>query len=77
MARFKYLGEELGSVVTGVTWGPCTEIRMHCCDGHRESLFPVPPATEFVVGEDIGHDILDDRCVRHLRAWTLKFEEIV
>ena len=76
MARFRYTGEPAG-LITGVTWGPCTEIRCKEKGGSVHVMTPIPPATEFVVGEDIGYEITDERCLRHMRAWTEKFEEII
>ena len=76
MARFKYLGEpSRPSLVT--SYGPCLKIRIRKQDGTVETLEPVSPATSFVIGEDIGHEITDPRVLRHMRADTTRFEEIV
>jgi hypothetical protein len=64
MARFKYLGEPPRSFV--VSYGPCTKIRVFNKDGSTPVLTPVPPATQFAVGQDIGYDITDERAVRYL-----------
>ena len=74
MARFKYLGEP---AMQGVTWGPCLKIRISCSDGSVEEYLPIEPATEFVIGEDTGHEFTKDRCLRHMRADTGRFEEII
>jgi hypothetical protein len=66
MARFKYLGEPQRDYVT--TPGPCLKIRVSKKDGTTQEFLPVPPATEFVVGNDIGHDIIDDRSLRAMRV---------
>jgi len=76
MARFKYLGENR-SLGAGNSFGPTVLIRMRGCDGTCHELAPVPPATYFAVGEDIGYDITEERCLRHMRADTLRFEEIL
>lgn len=75
MARFKYLGEppRPGMVAK---YGPCKMIRVRRKDGSVQELLPMPPATAFVIGEDIGHDITDERSIRHMRA-NSRFEEIV
>lgn len=66
MATFQYNGE--GSTHgTGITWGPCIKIRLKLKDGTIEEFTPVAPATEFVVGQDIGYTITDQRCIRHLQ----------
>lgn len=73
MSRFKYLGEIERAAVEA--YGPCTMIRLRKSDGTQASLEPVSPATEFVVGDDIGYDIDDARSLRQLRA-DPRFEEI-
>lgn len=55
MARYKYLGEPPRP---GLTYEAMTQIRGIGMHGTLD-LFPVPPATEFEVGKDIGHDITD------------------
>lgn len=74
MARFKYLGQGK-TPGKGIKWGPCQEVRLRGKDGAVTVLKPVPPATEFAVGQDIGHDVTEDRHIRHLRA-DARFEEI-
>lgn len=75
MARFKYLGEPARPGLVQ-SYGPCLKIRTRLKDGSVQELDPVPPATEFVVGEDIGHDITDERALRLFRADT-RYEEIL
>lgn len=72
MAHFKYLGE---SFRPGVTPGPCTQVKVPKKDGTTYTYTPVPPATTFVVGADIGYDITDQRSLRVMRADT-RFEEM-
>jgi hypothetical protein len=67
MARFRYLGELPREYV--VAYGPTTEFRL------PRILLPVSPATEFVVGVDIGHDITDQFELIKMRADT-RFAEI-
>ena len=67
MATFQYDGE--GSTAgTGITWGPCIKLRLKLKDGTVQEYTPVAPDTEFVVGQDIGYTITDERCIRHLQA---------
>lgn len=73
MARFKYLGEPERAAV--VEYGPCTMIKLRKTDGTVAVLEPVSPAIEFVVDEDIGYDITDERSLRYLRVDS-RFEEI-
>jgi len=75
MARFKYLGEDTAKWSIQVQ-GPCTEIKCRKLDGTLMTWTPVPPATEFVIGADIGYDITDPHCLRCFRADTTRFEEI-
>ena len=74
MARFRYLGQQ-NTPGSGITWGPCTGVRMRGKDGKIHEIKPVPPKTKFEVGQDIGHDITEERCLRHFRADS-RFEEI-
>jgi len=74
MARFKWLGiPQWGSIVFDQ---PVTEIRVKHKDGTVHTYVPVSPASEFVVNTDIGYEITDERCLRHLRADT-RFQEII
>lgn len=74
MARFKWLGiPQWGSIVFDQ---PATVIRVKHKDGTVHVYEPVEPATEFVVDEDFGHEVIEDRCLRHLRADS-RFEEII
>lgn len=73
MARFKYLGEPPRDYV--VTMGPCLKIRVPLKNGTISMLLPVPPATEFVIGQDIGHDITDQRSLHAMRTDT-RFQEL-
>jgi hypothetical protein len=75
MARFRYLGEPSRPGLV-VAYGPCLKIRVKKKDGTTQELTPVSPATSFVIGEDIGHEITDERVLRHIRADTTRFEEI-
>lgn len=74
MARFKYLGEPVRPWVT--TYGPTTIIRTPLKNGTIQELTPISPATEFVVGVDIGYDITDPLSLKVFRADT-RYEEIV
>jgi len=71
MARFRYLGERPRA---GITYGPTLLIRLRTKVGVVE-LDPVPPATAFVVGADIGVDVVCGRALRALRV-DPRFEEI-
>jgi hypothetical protein len=73
MARFKYLGEPPRSYIKA--YGACTEIRTPQKDGTIRTLTPVPPKTEFIMGEDIGHDIVDQLSLLAFRA-DARYEEI-
>jgi hypothetical protein len=75
MARFKYLGEpdRPGFVKT---YGPCERIITPRKTGGPQVLTPIPPATEFVKGEDIGYDITDEMSLQAFRADT-RYQEIV
>lgn len=75
MARFKYLGEPKNKFGWYAT-GKLKKIGLRRKDGPKQVLEPVPPATEFVVGQDIGYDITDERSVYQLRADT-RYEEIL
>jgi hypothetical protein len=75
MARFKYLGEP-ASKFSFMKSGELLQIGLQQKDGSKRVLTPVPPATYFVIGEDIGYDITDERSLRQLRADT-RYEEIV
>jgi hypothetical protein len=75
MARFKYLGEPSFGVVA--TPGPCTAIKVPLKNGTIQTLTPISPATEFVIGADIGYEITDERAVRSMRTETYHYEEIV
>jgi hypothetical protein len=74
MARFKYLGEQArpGWVVK---YGPCQEIKTPLNNGTTQRLTPVPPNSAFVVGEDIGYDITDQRSLMSFRV-DPRFQEI-
>jgi len=73
MARFRYLGEPPQGWGTP---GMLKIIRVPQKDGTMQELLPVPPATYFPVGEDIGYDISDERSLRCLRVDT-RYEEII
>jgi len=80
MSRFKYLGEPPRPGLVK-TYGPCGTINVRCRTGTDpsgwKSYSPVPPATEFVIGADIGYDVVDSTSLRMMRADTTRFEEIV
>jgi len=75
MARFKYLGEPPRPELV-VSYGPCEAIRTHLKNGSMQLLEPVPPATSFPIGDDIGHEITDERSLRFFRN-DPRFEELV
>lgn len=64
MARFVYNGEKHREFVT--KYGETLKIRVRGKDGAICELTPTPPATSFIPGEDIGHEIEDERVIRHL-----------
>lgn len=67
MARFKYNGEpSRPKLVTN--YGPTLKIRLKMKDGTAQELTPVPPATRFEIGQDIGYDITDERAIRYLEV---------
>ena len=70
MARFKYMGENKSSLVLQ---GPCTTINIPKKDGTKMVVHG--PADGFVIGNDIGVDITDERSLRVMRADT-RFSEI-
>ena len=72
MARFRFLGLPPRA---GITFGGTVKIRLRHKDGTVTTLDPTPPATEFVVGEDIGSEVLSERTLRALRV-DPRFEEI-
>jgi len=65
MARFKYLGEPAR---TGLTYGPMTEIRLITKTRGMVTYTPVPPNTDFPIGEDVGYDFTDQFSVTALDA---------
>ena len=72
MARFKWLGElQRGSV----TFENVKKMRVPTKAG-KDELVPIPPATEFVIGADLGYDTTDIRSLRMLRS-DARFEEIM
>jgi hypothetical protein len=56
--------------------GPCTILRVPRKTGGPQEFTPIPPKTEFVIGDDIGYNITDERSLRVLRADT-RFEEVL
>jgi len=74
MARFIYLGEPPNSAIKVV--GPTLQIRCRCKDGTITDYDPVPPAVEFVIGDDIGYDITNPTSLYQMRADT-RFQEVV
>lgn len=73
MARFKYLGETPRPNMVK-KYGPTSKVRVPCTDGTKLDIVP-PNGKEFVVGEDIGVDIDDERALKCLRADS-RFEEL-
>lgn len=69
MARFRYNGEPSRPKLV-VSYGDTTKIRLKMKDGTVQELTPVPPATRFEIGQDIGYEITDERAIRHLTADT-------
>ena len=72
MARFKYMGV---SSFPGITFQACTRLALPRKMGDPQVLTPVPPATEFVVGQDIGYEIDDSRSIEAMRA-DPRFSEV-
>ena len=66
MARFKYLGPN--PPPQGMTWGPLTKIGVITKTQGMVEYAPVPPNTEFVIGQDIGYDITDQFSIEALNA---------
>jgi len=64
MARFKWMGEPAR---TGLTYGNTTKFDVPT-KGGKQTLLPVSPATFFVIGQDIGHDIVCPLCITALNA---------
>lgn len=67
MARFKYNGEPPRPGLVA-TYGNSIKFRLHLKDGSVQELTPVPPATKFEIGQDIGYEITDERAIRHMTA---------
>ena len=74
MAQFRYLGEPSRPWV--VSYGPALIIKLRPKTGGIRSITPIPPAVSFVIGEDIGYDITDERELRYLRN-DPRFQEII
>ena len=64
MARFKWMGE---LARTGLTYGNTTKFDVPTKTG-TQTLLPVSPATYFVIGQDIGHDIVCPLCIKALQT---------
>ena len=73
MARFKYMGEPHNNIVS--TYGPCLHIKIPKKDGTKMVVDASNPVTGFVIGDDIGVDITDERSLRFMRA-DVRFQEI-
>lgn len=73
MARFKYLGDKqrFSFMVSGLT----TSIALNQKDGTWRTIEPVAPATHFEPGEDLGHEITDERSIRQLQV-DPRYEQI-
>jgi len=65
MARFKYLGEIARPSVVKV-YGPCEGIRIPKNNGTYQTIMGPPGG--FVIGNDIGVDIVDERSLIAMRA---------
>jgi len=50
-----------------ITFSGAVLLRVPVKIGLPQELTPISPATEFVVGEDIGYDITDETSLRFLR----------
>lgn len=72
--HFKYLGEPKRGYVT--QYGSMTEISYLKTDGTPVRLTPIAPATQFVIGQDIGYDITDPRGIS-LLSNDPRFQRIV
>ena len=72
MARFKYLGEPARPSFV-LEQGPTLRLVLHNKDGSDTVVNS--PEGGFVIGDDIGVDVDDERALRHLRADT-RFEEL-
>lgn len=75
MARFKYMGEfpVHGGIL--VVHGPCFQIRLPKKDGTVIIVDAPDPINGFIVGADIGVDIIDSRAIRILQMDS-RFEQI-
>lgn len=73
MARFKYMGEIANDFL--VQQGPCLAIIVPLKNGTKLALNAPNQTTGFVIGEDIGTNITDDRAVRYMRG-DARFDEI-
>ena len=74
MARFLYNGEPPRSYV--ITYGPTLIIKIPKKDGTIMVLNAPNPQTGFVIGDDIGTNITDERSLRVMRSDT-RYTEIV
>ena len=75
MARFRYLGEKPRPGMVAA-YGPTRKLRVPSnAEGLKEYVAP-NQELGFVVGQDMGFEITDDRSLDVLRADT-RFEEIV
>lgn len=72
--HFKYLGEPPRSYVK--SYGEMNEITYIKKDGTPVSLKPIPPATQFVIGQDIGYDIVDPTGIELLSS-DPRFQKMV
>lgn len=72
--HFRYLGEPPRPYVD--QYGPMTEINYVSKDGAPVNLKPVPPATSFEIGQDIGHDITDPTGIE-LLSRDPRFQQII
>jgi len=81
MARFIYKGEAAAAHPRNPTnplftkRGPTLAIVFHTQDGRRVRIDAPNQATGFVVGADIGVDIVDARVIRHMQH-DPRFQEV-
>ena len=67
MARYAYLGE-LARPGLVKQYGPTLAIRFRLKDGSTQEIKASDPKRGFVIGQDIGINVTDDRVIRHLDA---------
>jgi hypothetical protein len=75
MARFKYLGEIPPHGGLLVSQGPCKQIRIPLKNGGTQVITAANQTTGFVIGSDIGTDIMDSRAIRCMQA-DMRFAQL-